>query len=132
MPRGSFAHISRDWESLLAACQANLQELPELEPFQALLAASLTEVRDIKALQEDLAGKRQGTTQRLAQAVENGEEAARRLRGYVKARMGTKTEFLVQFGISPIRARSRARKTPGAPATPPPEPAPVTPPRPRE
>jgi hypothetical protein len=128
MPRGSFAHISRDWESLLAACQANIQELPELESFQASLTASLAEVRDIKAIQEDLAGKRQGTTQRLSEAVEKGEEAARRLRGYVKARMGTKTEFLVQFGISPIRTRSRSKKTPGAPATPPPE----SPPPPQE
>lgn len=124
MPRGSFAHIARDWESLLAACLANISELPELESFQAALTASLTEVRDIKALQEDLQGKRQGTTQRLNEAVERGEEAARRLRGYVKARMGTKTEFLVQFGISPIRSRPRVKKSTGTPATPPPEPPP--------
>jgi hypothetical protein len=121
MPRGSFAVVTRDWESLLAACLANVKELPELEPFQGALALSLTEVRDIKALQEDLEGKRQGTTQQLSSAVEKGEEAARRLRGYVKARMGTKTEFLVQFGISPIRSRSRSRKPSGGTETPPPE-----------
>lgn len=131
MPRGSFARIARDWESLLAACLANVNELPELETFQAALTASLAEVREIKALQEDLQGKRQGTTQRLNDAVDRGEEAARRLRGYVKARMGTKTEFLVQFGITPIRSRPRVKKSPGTP-TPPPVPAPQAPPPPRE
>ncbi|HEX6861323.1 MAG TPA: hypothetical protein VF414_00825 [Thermoanaerobaculia bacterium] len=122
MPRGSFAHVFRDWESLQAACQANVRELPELDTCLSALTASLNEVREIKAVQEDLRGKGQGTTQQLNAAVERGEEAARRLRGYVKARMGTKTEFLVQFGISPIRSRSRTRKTPGGPATPPPQP----------
>lgn len=112
MPNGSFADTTRRWESLLAACIANGGSLPDSEPFQLALSDILNEVREIKALQEDLDGRRQGTTQRLGEAVARGEEAARRLRGYVKARMGTRTEFLVQFGIAPIRSRSRSRKPP--------------------
>lgn len=126
MPRGSFADTSRSWESLQAACIANASELPEAGTFTQALTEIQTEVREIKAIQEDLEGRRQGTTQRLNEAVKRGEEAARRLRGYVKARMGTNTEFLVQFGIAPIRPLKGRRKSPANPAPPPPaEPASV-------
>jgi hypothetical protein len=120
MPKGSFADTSLDWESLQAACLANARELSAVEPFAQALSAIQTEVRETKALQEDLEGKRQGTTQRLNEAVKRGEEAARRLRGYVKARIGTNTEFLVQFGIAPIRPLKGRRKSPAPPVPPPP------------
>lgn len=62
-------------------------------------------MEDLKNRQEALIGARQEITQRLKVLVKDGQEAARRLRGAVKANLGTKNERLVQFKMAPNRPR---------------------------
>jgi hypothetical protein len=115
--KGSFADLIRDCESLLQACDANAEYLFGLELVRDPLAQTLETVKTLKATQETSQGKRQVTTQYLIDECERVREAARRVRGFVKSRLGTKSEMLPQFGISPIRTRLRRRADPLAAET---------------
>ena len=112
----SYADLVVSLESLLAACRENEAELPGIGPSLDQLVAALDELKSQKALQEQMEGARQEATQQLKQLAEDCREVARRVRGFVKSRLGTKSERLPQFGIAPIRQR-RAR----VPAPKPPE-----------
>ena len=103
-----YADLIADMESLVAACDENETVLPGIGPSRAQLSAALQDLKTLKALQEQMEGARQEATQQLQQLAENGREVMRRVRGFVKSRLGTKSERLPQFGIAPIRKR-RAR-----------------------
>ena len=107
----AYGTIFRELESLLEACLANQDVLPDIESVRAPLAALLAE-KALKALQENLAGERQQTTQRIGELLEQAREQARRVRGFVKARLGTKNERLNQFGSAPIRKRGSRKPKP--------------------
>ncbi len=103
-----YAELIADMESLAAACRENEHLLPGIAPSLEQLSEALEELKTLKALQEQMEGARQEATQHLKQLAENGREIVRRVRGFVKSRVGTKNERLPQFGIAPIRQR-RAR-----------------------
>jgi hypothetical protein len=107
--------VLRDWEGLIGACLQKASLVPGLELLRAELETSLALARALKILQEDLAGSRQATTQRLLQTIDEGRETARKIRGFVTAVLGTRSEHLVQFGITPNRPRSRDRAKPADP-----------------
>jgi hypothetical protein len=106
----SFADQISDWERLLAACDANAALLPGLEPFRNMLVQVIAEAKTLKAAQEIMGRKRQVITKHLADSCETGRESARRLRSFVKFRLGTKSEQLPQFGIAPIHPRRKPAK----------------------
>jgi hypothetical protein len=112
----AFADLITDMESLVAACRENEPLLPGIGPSLEQLTTALEELKTLKALQEQMEGARQEATQHLKQLAENGREVVRRVRGFIKSRLGTKSERLPQFGVAPIRQR-RAR----VPAPKPPE-----------
>ena len=107
----SFADILHDWELLLEAANDNEETLSPAAPVRAALAEALTKVRTLKAQQSSHGASRQQMTQELADLIFNGKELARRLRGLTKGLLGTRTERLVQFNMTPIRSRSRSRRT---------------------
>jgi hypothetical protein len=115
--------VFRSWEGSLNACDAQAERLPNVAPLKAALLDTLTRARQVKAQQEENQAKVQSLTQELNELIKNGQEAARRLRGYAKSQLGTKNELLVQFGAAPIRHRVRSVKTTGA-VTPAPTPPP--------
>jgi hypothetical protein len=104
------AKVFRDWESLVESCIKNGELLPGVESLKAVLEALLAQAKEAKAEQENLEGNRQAMTQRLQKIILDGEEAARQLRAFVRIRLGSRSEHLVQFGIPPIRKRSRKAK----------------------
>jgi hypothetical protein len=112
-----------DSESLLSGCAQNADLLPGSEPLRDGLEASLSSFKSVKATQENFEGHRQVMTQRLNDAAELVREAARRLRGFIKAQLGTKSEHLPAFGIAPIRPRTNKTPTPKPPAPEAPKPA---------
>jgi len=124
----SFADVVLDWDNLLAACKDNGEALQMAEPQRAEMERINNLVRDLKDRQESLTAERQEVTQKLKDAVKDGREASRRLRGAVKANLGTRTERLVQFRVAPNRPRGpRKAKAPVLP--PPAEPTAPTPPQ---
>jgi hypothetical protein len=103
----AYGSLFRDWESLIASCAENADALPDVGSLSAPLADLLTEARGAKNRQENLEGERRATTQALRDLSDRGKDAARQLRALVKARLGPKSERLKQFGIAPLRGRSR-------------------------
>jgi len=117
------AKVFRDWESLVESCIKNGELLPGVESLRAVLEAFLAQAKEAKAEQANLEGHRQAMTQRLQKIIQGGEDAARDIRGFVRVRLGSRSEHLVQFGVPPIRKRSRKAKAievevPAKPQTP--------------
>src|SRR5829696_5088033 len=116
----AYGPIFRELESLESACRAAQEFLPDIESVLAPLAAMIADLKALKSRQETLEGERQQTTQRIRQRLDEAKEQARRVRGFVKARIGTKNERLNQFGAAPIRKRGSRKPQPESetPATP--------------
>jgi hypothetical protein len=112
----AYAKLIREGESLQGSCAENKPALEGIDPLTEKLSTSLDSLKILKTLQEQMEGSRQETTQLLQEAAEQVREAIRRVRGFVKAKIGTKSERLPQFGVAPIRSRTRrpAIKLPAA------------------
>src|SRR5436305_11397740 len=108
-------NVFRDWEALLGACTMNAALLPGRDDLQTALAALLAQARDLKIQQENFAGNRLATTQRLTKAIEDGQELARRIRTFVISHLGTDSKLLSQFGIPTRGRKGRKSKTPPTP-----------------
>lgn len=106
----SYADVIRDWESLLSSCRKNAELLVGMEPVIGPLDQILLQMRELKSQQEQLEGTRKVTTQQLKQLREQGYEAARRVRSFVRSQLGTKNEHLGQFKVAPIRPKRRVTK----------------------
>ena len=114
----SYADYIRDWESLETAVTDHAGLLSGHEPNLVELQEARDEVKSVKAQQDLYAGARQKATQDLGIALDRGKEAAVKLRGFVKAKLGPRNELLNRFGIAPVRRRYRP---PVEKPTPPPE-----------
>ena len=101
----------REWESQLGAYEAHSDLLPNSGPLSNELRGLLAQARQLKAQQEEYEGRRQWATQQLKELIERGQELVRRMRGYAKSQLGTKSELLVQFGAAPIRRKPRSKKS---------------------
>ena len=115
----SFADVMLEWKKILAACADNASALTTAEPQRLVVERMLREAEELKALQDSHQAAKQAIRQQLDQLVHDGREAARRLKGAVKANLGTGNARLVQFSIQPIRPRG-PRKAKQPPATKPP------------
>jgi len=113
----SYADYVQDWESLMAAVQENVSLLPNVDGHLEELSNVVDELKQRKTVQELHAGARQKATQDLGDALELGKEAAAKLRGYVKAKLGPRNELLVRFGMAPMRARRSRTPAPLPPPT---------------
>jgi hypothetical protein len=103
MAAKNFPELLSDWESLLVACDKSTSLWGDLDLARNGLAQILEEVKKLHAMQQSLETSRRVTTRQLRDACEAGREAARRVRGFIKFRLGTKSKDLAQFGI-PVRA----------------------------
>lgn len=118
----AYGKTFRDWEALLGACEENLSQLPGVEPLVADLTALLSETRALKILEENLAGRRRETAQKVREMIDRGRESARKIRSMVRSHLGTRNERLAQYGVAPIRRKPRRtailKKNPPAEASP--------------
>jgi hypothetical protein len=126
----AYAKIFRDWEGLIGSCIQHASLIAGVGPLRTELEAMLAQAKEMKVLQESLTGSRQAATQRLQEMVTDGRELARKIRFFVRVPLGSRSELLTAFGVTPNR--SKLRKTrPGevAPVSPnprvPAEPAPA-------
>jgi hypothetical protein len=114
------------WDELARRVRVTL---PGRDDLQTALAVLLAQARDLKIQQENFAGNRSATTQRLEQTIGDGQELARRIRAFVITQLGADSKHLSQFGIPPRQRKGRQAKPA---STPPPtvEATPATPPKP--
>jgi hypothetical protein len=104
-PGKSFSDLLVEWDSLLDAVAGHGDNLARVDPYRAALADTLAKIKEAKSLQVSHRATKQRTTQQLKAMLLEGKDRAARLRGAIRAEMGTANEQLVQFGISPLRPR---------------------------
>ena len=112
MPKNSIADLIVDWEMLLATIRASAAGLPGLEAFIAPLEALLAAAKELTVRVETSRGIKQQETQQRRALLQEGKNLTSRIRAALKAHFGLQNERLVEFGVRPIRSRSRARTTP--------------------
>lgn len=103
----SLPDVTSDWTGLLEAGARNPDVLPVIEPEMQDLSATLSEVQDLKARQEELGAQRQEVTQKLRAAVVRGKDIASRIRSLARGKIGPRSERLTHFKVSPVRRRAR-------------------------
>ena len=123
-PGKSFSDFLAEWDSLLNAVADHGADLARVEPYRAALADALAKIRETKNLQISHRATKQRTTQLLKAMLLEGKDRAARLRGAIRAEMGTANEQLVQFGIHPLRPRVTRSQQSAAETVPPPAPQP--------
>jgi len=111
--------VFRDWEAVLGACVQNAALIPGVDPFKSELESLLTQVKDLKIQQETLEGQRLAVTQTLMKLIDDGREAARKVRAFAVVKLGSDNKLLSQFGVVPRQRRGSPRKA-KSPGTPPP------------
>ena len=105
----------REAEGLLDAAERSPDIQPEIDKERKVLSESLTEVKTLKARQQELTAQRQDVTQQLNVAMARLRDAALVFRSVVKGKIGPRSERLVHFKVSPLRKRSRKRIVPEKP-----------------
>jgi hypothetical protein len=116
--RMSFAVITAEWEQLLAAVEANRDDLPQAEALRVQLEASLEDLRALQAQRAALEANRLRATQDLRICFDQGRALASRLREWVRGQYGVRGDKLIEFGMKPRRKRrirGRPEKEEGAP-----------------
>ncbi len=103
-------NIIRDIEGLVEADDRNPETKQELAKERQGLENSLSEIKPLKARQQELTALRQEVTQQLNSAFLRGKDAAISYRSAVRAKFGPRNERLVHYKIAPLRKRSRKQK----------------------
>jgi len=107
--------IIREAEGLLDATERSPDIQPEVEKERKVLSDSLTQVKSLKARQQELTAQRQDVTQQLNVAMARLRDAVLVFRSIVKGKIGPRSERLVHFKVTPLRKRSRKRIVPEKP-----------------
>jgi hypothetical protein len=115
----SFPDFTADWDRLLKAVRNNQAILPDLSGLAGPLETLLNEARELDAAKAAARAQLSQGAKRTRALVPEGRAAASRLRAALKAHFGGHNEMLVQFGITPLRAR----RVPQPADPPPPSPA---------
>lgn len=111
----TFAEYMTQWDSLLATVAANATELGYLEEYRAQLAAAQQGAREASVRQAALKAQVQQATRDLEDFMNQGRDAATRLRNGIRVRYGLKDEKLTEFRMKPRRRTQRAREQPPEP-----------------
>jgi CHASE3 domain sensor protein len=116
----------KEWEKMDAALTANADDLPQLAGSRSKLADLLEDFRQLLQQQAAFQAGKQQASQGLQSVVGNGSKLMTAIRAVLREFYGHSNEKLVEFGIQPLRTRSR-RPVPEPEPTPEPE-DPTTPP----
>lgn len=112
----TYAGMVGDWQKLLVTLEANIAEIPQLEPFRAKLAGMVTQALDVTKRQADLKATKQAASKEIRQLASDAQRLATAVRALLKEHYGIRDEKLAAFGLQPFRGR----KKPEAPVTEPP------------
>ncbi|MFL6264297.1 MAG: hypothetical protein ACJ76Y_31810 [Thermoanaerobaculia bacterium] len=120
----TYAGMVGDWQKLLVTLEANIAEIPQLEPFRVKLAGMLTQALDVTKRQADLKASKQAASKQMRQLATDAQRLATAVRTLIKEHYGIRDEKLAAFGLQPFRGRKKAE----TPATEPPPPPAAHPP----
>jgi hypothetical protein len=112
----TYSGILGDLQRLLVKIEANIAQLPQLEPFRAKLAAMLVQVLEINKQQDFLRAGKQEASKQMKLLVVECQRLASVIRSVIKEHYGIREEKIAEFGLQPFRGRKA--KAPQAPETP--------------
>ena len=106
------------WRTVASATAANAAELLGTETRLTALEDVLTEVDKITAEQVTFQANKQITSQRLKVLVNKGDKLTTVLKVMAKQHYGNGNDKLVEFGIQPLRTRTKPTVEPSTPPPP--------------
>jgi hypothetical protein len=121
--KNSYGDYLKEWETMDTALGNNAAELPQLAGAHEKLEELLDELRDLLAQAAMQRASKQQTSKRLLVVSSKGRKVAAAIRAVLKEFYGHTNQKLWEFGIAPLRTRSRT-------AEPEPQPEPTEPPSP--
>lgn len=125
MPRTTIATTTADWEKLAGAVtEEDLKRIPPLVQAHAKLVRFLKETQKLVAQRNYYEARKQEATRKIQQRLEGGRKTATVVRVWIKDGLGDDNEELVRFGMKPLSARKRRKKsgaTPNEKGSPPPK-----------
>jgi hypothetical protein len=108
MPKESLAVTLSQWDELIGACEANAEDLEDLD-FLLELRAELRDLsekaKELSVRQDALNAQKQQVTRDLDQVKQQGRELALRVRDGVRTRYGKRSAKLTEFGMRPRKGR---------------------------
>jgi len=96
-----------DLEQLRESILKNLALAPAAEKFLAPLDQALAKIRSLSHHRATLTADKQKATQDLKAAVAEAQNLAIDVRAIIRGEVGARSEKLVEFGVTPLRRRSR-------------------------
>ncbi len=99
-----------DAEGLLTAVAVNSALLPNIEEHRAPLEVVLIRIKSLRATQKTLTADKQKVTQDLKESYREARDLTIQLRSVVRAKIGVRSEKLVEFKVPPLRKRPRKAK----------------------
>jgi hypothetical protein len=103
------------WRNVATATAANASEITGTEARLTALQGVLTEVDTILAEQATFQASKQMSTQRLKVLVNQGDKLSTVLKFMAKQHYGNGNDKLVEFGIQPLRTRTKPTVVPPTP-----------------
>jgi hypothetical protein len=107
-----------DWRTLHGLVEANLAELPALEPFLAKLGAVLALAQEVTNRQNAMRAAKQEASKQIRTLASQGNRLVALIRVALKEHYGITEEKLAEFGLQPFRGRTRKQPTPEKPEAP--------------
>ncbi|HVR96121.1 MAG TPA: hypothetical protein VMW27_05875 [Thermoanaerobaculia bacterium] len=90
--------------------EANTGDLPHLEAHRVALKDLQEEISALNGQQSQLQAQKQEVSKQIKERLAEGQRLATFLRAGLKQRYGHQSEKLVEFGLQPLRKRSRGSK----------------------
>jgi hypothetical protein len=124
MSNNSQRNILATWDKVLAAAQANQEDLAIVEEPRVQLEAGVQDLRTLLAERAKLSSEMQRKTREMWDLIDRGNALVIRIRAGAKGCYGHRSEKLEEFGISSAYRRKRPREHPagcrqtGAPRNP--------------
>jgi hypothetical protein len=118
-----FAEMVGDWQTLHARVEANLAELPDLEPFLERLGTVMEQAREAAKRQGAMRAAKQEASKELRTLAKLANQLVALIRQGLKAHYGVNNEKLAEFGLQPFRGLNRKEtdtEEPDSPETSPP------------
>lgn len=112
----NFANTVLSLEQLRESILKHLALMPGVEKFLAPLDSALTKIRALNATRNTLIADKQKVTQDLKAAMADAQSLAIDVRAVIRGEVGARSEKLVEFGVAPLRRRSRKAKPGEEPA----------------
>lgn len=115
----TYSGIVGDLQRLLIKLEANIAEVPHLEPFRSKLAGMIVQALEVNRRQDALRAERQEASKQMEKLAGDAQRLGTVIRSVLKEHYGIREEKLAEFGLQPFRGRkAKALQAPETPETP--------------